>query len=87
MLRNAFTNSLTIIGLSFGFLLGNAFLIEFVFSWPGMAAYGVQSIIFQDFNAIVGVVFVVGFGFVVVNIIVDLLYGYLDPRVRLEYSD
>jgi peptide/nickel transport system permease protein len=86
MLRNAFTNSLTIIGLAFGFLLGNAFLVEFVFSWPGMAAYGVQSIIFQDFNAIVGVVMVVGFGFVLVNLIVDLLYGYLDPRVRLEHS-
>lgn len=87
MLRNAFTSSLTILGLSFGFLLGNAFLIEFVFSWPGMAEYGVQSIVYQDFNAIVGVVLVIGVGFVAVNLAVDILYGILDPRVRLEHGD
>lgn len=84
MLRNAFTSSLTIIGLSFGFLLGNAFLIETVFAWPGMARYGVQAILFQDFNAIVGVVIVVGFAYVLANFTVDILYGYLDPRVRLR---
>lgn len=82
MLKNAFTSSLTIIGLTFGFLLGNAFLVEFVFSWPGMAAYGVNSILFQDFNAIVGVTIIIGFGFVVINLIVDFLYSWLDPRVR-----
>lgn len=84
MLRNAFTSSLTIIGLAFGFLLGNAFLVEIVFAWPGMARYGVQAILYQDFNAIVGVTIVVGVGFVSANFIVDMLYGYLDPRVRLE---
>ncbi|AUV84188.1 peptide ABC transporter (plasmid) [Salinigranum rubrum] len=84
MLRNAFTSSLTVIGLAFGFLLGNAFLVEIVFAWPGMARYGVQAILYQDFNAIVGVTIVVGIGFVTANFIVDLLYGYLDPRVRLE---
>lgn len=82
MLKNAFTSSLTIIGLTFGFLLGNAFLVEFVFSWPGMAAYGVNSILFQDFNAIVGVTITIGFGFVFINLIVDFLYSWLDPRVR-----
>jgi peptide/nickel transport system permease protein len=84
MLRNAFTSSLTVIGLAFGFLLGNAFLVEIVFAWPGMARYGVQAILYQDFNAIVGVTIVVGVGFVSANFVVDLLYGYLDPRVRLE---
>jgi len=83
MLRNAFTSSLTVIGLSFGFLLGNAFLVEIVFAWPGMARYGVEAILYQDFNAIIGVTIVVGVGFVAANFIVDLLYGYLDPRVRL----
>lgn len=86
MLRNAFTSSLTVIGLAFGFLLGNAFLVEIVFAWPGMARYGVQAILYQDFNAIIGVTIVVGFGFVTANFLVDLLYGYLDPRVRLEDS-
>ncbi|MFP8890516.1 ABC transporter permease [Natrialbaceae archaeon A-CW2] len=82
MLKNAFTSSLTIIGLSLGFLIGNAFLVEIVFGWPGMARYGVDAIVFQDFNAIVGVVIVVGIAFVIINTIVDLLYGYLDPRIR-----
>lgn len=82
MLKNAFTSSLTIIGLSFGFLMGNAFLIELIFSWPGMARYGVNAILFRDFNAIVGIVIVVGFIFVTTNLVVDLLYAYLDPRVR-----
>lgn len=82
MLKNAFTSSLTIIGLAFGFMLGNAFLIEIIFSWPGFARYGVDALLFQDFNAIVGVVIVVGIGFVTANLIVDILYGYLDPRVR-----
>lgn len=86
MLRNAFTSSLTIIGLAFGFLLGNAFLIETVFAWPGMARYGVQAILYQDFNAIVGVVIVVGVAYVFANLIVDILYGYLDPRVRLDHG-
>ncbi|GGC71951.1 ABC transporter permease [Haloferax sulfurifontis] len=84
MLQNAFTSSLTVAGLAFGFLLGNAFLVEIVFAWPGMARYGVQAILYQDFNAIVGVTIVVGIGFVTANFVVDLLYGYLDPRVRLE---
>ncbi|MFC5972966.1 ABC transporter permease [Halomarina salina] len=84
MLRNAFTSSLTVIGLALGFLLGNAFLVEIVFAWPGMARYGVQAILYQDFNAIVGVTIVIGIVFVTTNFAVDLLYGYLDPRVRLE---
>ncbi len=86
MLRNAFTSSLTVIGLSFGFLLGNAFLVETVFAWPGMARYGVQAIVNQDFNAIVGVVIVVGFAYVLANFVVDVLYGTLDPRVRLRHG-
>lgn len=83
MLKNAFTSSLTIIGLAFGFLLGNAFLVEIVFAWPGMASYGVNAILYQDFNAIVGVTMVVGLAFVSANLVVDVLYGYLDPRVRM----
>lgn len=82
MLKNAFTSTLTIIGLTYGFLLGNAFLVEAVFSWPGMAQYGIQAVIYKDFNAIVGVTMVVGIAFAVGNLIVDILYGYLDPRIK-----
>lgn len=81
MLKNAFTSTLTIIGLEFGFLIGNAFLIEIVFVWPGMARYGVDAIIFQDSNAIIGVTMITGLVFVSANLVVDLLYGFLDPRV------
>lgn len=82
MLRNAFTSTLTIIGLTYGFLLGNAFLVETVFAWPGMAQYGVQAVINKDFNAVVAVTMVVGIAYVFINMIVDMLYGYLDPRIR-----
>ncbi|MFB6187437.1 MAG: ABC transporter permease [Halobacteriaceae archaeon] len=81
ILKNSFTSALTIIGLEFGFLIGNAFLVEIVFAWPGMARYGVKAILFHDFNAVVGIVIVVGVAFVLANLFVDVLYGYLDPKV------
>lgn len=84
MLRNAFSSSLTVIGLAFGVLLGGAFVVEIVFAWPGMASYGVRSIIFQDFNAVMAVVMIIGVAYLIINFIIDLLYGVLDPRIRLE---
>lgn len=84
MLKNAFTSSLTVIGLAFGTLIGGAFVVEIVFGWPGMARYGVRSIQFQDFNAVMGVVMVVGVSYLTINFVVDILYAYLDPRIRLE---
>ncbi|WP_066248349.1 ABC transporter permease [Neobacillus drentensis] len=84
MLKNAFASTLTIIGLSFGALLGNAFLVEAVFGWPGMAQYGVQGVIYKDYNAIVGVTLVIGVAFAVANLIVDVLYGILDPRIKYD---
>jgi peptide/nickel transport system permease protein len=82
LLKNAFTATLTIIGLSYGFLLGNAFLVEYVFAWPGLAFYGVDALLFKDFNGVIAVTLVVGMAYAVVNLVVDILYGYIDPRVR-----
>jgi peptide/nickel transport system permease protein len=82
VLRKSFAATLTIIGLDYGFLLGSAFLVEIVFSWPGMASYGVQAILQTDINAIVGVTLVIGVGFLFANFVVDVLYGVFDPRVR-----
>jgi peptide/nickel transport system permease protein len=82
MLRNALTATLTVIGLSYGFLLGNAFLVEAVFGWPGIGSYGVSAILSNDFPAIAGVTLVMGTTFVLVNTLVDLLYAYVDPRIR-----
>lgn len=81
VLRKSFASILTIIGLDYGFLLGSAFVVELVFSWPGMASYGVQSILQKDINAIVGVTLVIGAAFLIVNFLVDVLYGVFDPRV------
>ncbi|MFQ5795428.1 MAG: ABC transporter permease [Candidatus Bipolaricaulia bacterium] len=84
MLKNAFTSTLTVIGLLFGFFLAGAFVVETVFAWPGMARYGVQAVLFKDFNAVVAVTLIIGLTYVLVNAIVDVLYGYLDPRIRLR---
>lgn len=81
-LKSAISSTLTVVGLSYGFLLGNAFLVETVFSWPGMASYGVQSVLYKDFNAVVAVTMVAGAVFAVANLLVDICYGYLDPRVK-----
>lgn len=83
MLKNAFTAALTIIGLLYGFFLAGAFVVETVFSWPGMARYGVRAFIYKDFNAIIGVVLVIAVAYAVINILVDIGYGLLDPRIRL----
>ncbi|RMF84047.1 MAG: ABC transporter permease, partial [Nitrospinota bacterium] len=82
MLKNAFTSTLTIIGLLYGFFLGGSFLVETVFTWPGMARYGIRGLIHKDFNAVVGVTLAVGIGYSLVNFLVDICYGYLDPRIR-----
>jgi peptide/nickel transport system permease protein len=84
MLRPAFVPPLTITGLEFASLIGNAFVVELVFSWPGMAAYGVRTILQKDLNAVMGVVIVSGVFFVVVNLLIDLLVGFVDPRVRIR---
>ncbi len=84
VLKNAFSSALTVIGLSYGFLLGNAFLVEAVFAWPGIGLYGVDSLLFKDLNAVMGVTLVVGVAFAVANLLVDVAYGYLDPRIRYE---
>ena len=84
MLKNAFNATLTTVGLMLGWLLGNAFLVEQVFSWPGIARYGINSVLRNDFNAIVAVTLVVGLGYLVINFVVDLLYRFLDPRIRLQ---
>ena len=86
MLRPSFVPPLTILGLEFASLIGNAFVVEMVFAWPGMASYGVRTILQKDFNAVMGVVMVSGLFFVFANLIIDVLVGYVDPRVRIKGS-
>jgi peptide/nickel transport system permease protein len=74
--------SLTIIGLDLAAMLGNAFLVEAVFGWPGLSRYGVQVILRKDLNAIVGTVLIIAALFILMNVIVDLLTSLLNPRIR-----
>ena len=83
-LRPAMIPTLTILGLDFSVMLGSAFLVELVFNWPGLARYGVYAMLQKDLNAIVGTVLVIGAMFVVVNILVDLVVTYINPRIRLQ---
>ncbi|MBI4012370.1 MAG: ABC transporter permease [Candidatus Rokubacteria bacterium] len=81
-LRNGLTSVLTLVGMTYGALIENAFLVEVVFGWPGISAYGAAAVIAKDFNAVVGVTLVIGLSFLFANLAVDLLYGLADPRVR-----
>lgn len=83
-LRPAMIPTLTIVGLDFAAMLGTAFLVEAVFSWPGMARYAVQAILTKDLNAIVGNTLIIATFFLFINILVDLLVGYVNPKIRFR---
>lgn len=87
MLKPSMIPTMTILGLDFAALLGNAFLVEAVFNWPGIARYGVEVILRKDLNAIVAVVMIIGLFFVVINFLIDIAVGYLDPRIRLAQGE
>ena len=81
-LRNALIPTITVIGTSFGSLLGGAVVTETVFGWPGMGKFVVDSISYLDFPAIMGFTIVISTGYVFINLIVDILYGLLNPQIR-----
>jgi ABC-type dipeptide/oligopeptide/nickel transport system permease component len=81
-LRNALIPVVTLIGLQIGFLLGGAVVTETVFSWPGVGRLAVGAILSSDFPMAQGTIIVLSLGFILINLVVDLLYGVLDPRVR-----
>ena len=81
-LRNALIPLLSIVGLQFAGLLGGAFIIEWVFGWPGLGRLAVDAILNRDIPVIQGVVLVAAAVFVAVNLCVDLLYALVDPRIR-----
>jgi ABC-type dipeptide/oligopeptide/nickel transport system permease component len=83
-IRNATIPIITIVGLEFGTLLGGAVITETVFSFPGIGRLLVTSIQVRDYAVVQACVVVISTAFVLVNLVVDLLYGYLDPRVRLS---
>ena len=83
ILRNALIGTVTQIGLIFGLLLAGTVVVEAVFDWPGLGLYAVQSIMNSDYNAIMGFTLITGTMFILINLLVDVLQGVMDPRSEL----
>jgi len=88
VLRHAFRNSLvplvTIVGLQFGAVLTGAVITETIFAWPGVGRLLIQSITFRDYPLVQGCILLIAIAYVSVNLVTDLVYGFLDPRIRFE---
>lgn len=83
-LRNTMIPTVTVLGLQLGALLGGSVVVESVFAWPGVGWLMLQGIQNHDLPLVRAVVLVIGIGFVLINLIVDILYGRLDPRIRYD---
>lgn len=83
-LKNALIPVVTVVGLQYGFLLGGAVVTETIFAWPGVGRLAMQAILQRDYPVVQGCVLLVALAFVLVNLLVDVLYGWLDPRIRFE---
>lgn len=81
-LRNALVPITTVIGLNIGFLLGGTVIVETIFGWPGVGSLAVTAINQRDYPVVQATVMLFAFTFVIVNLVVDLLYGVIDPRIR-----
>jgi len=83
-LRNSLVPLLTIIALQFGAVLTGAVITETIFAWPGIGRLLIQSIGFRDYPTVQGCILLIAFTYVTVNLVTDVLYGFLDPRIRFE---
>ncbi|MGF9978781.1 ABC transporter permease [Viridibacillus arvi] len=83
-LKNAIIPVLTVIGLQMGLLLGGAILTETIFSWPGIGRYIYDAIGYRDYPVIQSGILVIAFVFVMINLIVDILYSFIDPRIKYD---
>jgi peptide/nickel transport system permease protein len=83
-LKNAIIPVLTVIGLQMGMLLGGAILTESIFAWPGIGRYIFDAIQYRDYPVIQSGILIIAFIFVMINLIVDLLYSFIDPRIKYE---
>lgn len=83
-LRNSLVDVITIVGLQFGFLLAGSVLVETVFAIPGLGSLLVSSILFRDYTVVQSVLLMFTFQFMVVNLIVDILYGVFNPKIKYE---
>jgi ABC-type dipeptide/oligopeptide/nickel transport system permease component len=83
-LKNALIPIVTVVGLQFGLLLGGAVLTETVFAWPGVGRLIVDSVLARDYPVIQGTILIFGLLYILVNLMVDILYAFIDPRIRYD---
>lgn len=83
-LRNSLVDVITIVGLQFGFLLAGSVLVETVFAIPGIGSLLINSILFRDYTVVQTVLLIFTFQFIIINLIVDVLYGIANPKIRYE---
>ena len=83
-LRNALIPIITILGLQFGTLLAGTIVTETIFSWPGIGRLTVQAISSRDYPLLQGCILAIALSYVLVNLLTDVLYSFIDPRVRLS---
>jgi ABC-type dipeptide/oligopeptide/nickel transport system permease component len=81
-LRNALIPALTILGFTFAYLITGSVLVETIFSWPGIGSYAVEAARALDYPAITGVTIIGGLGFLIANLLTDIAYAAVDPRMR-----
>lgn len=87
ILKNALISIITVIGLQFGYLMSGSFFIEIIFAYPGIGRLSVNAIMDKNFTVVQGVLLVVSSVYVLVNLVVDILYVYIDPRIRLARAE
>ena len=83
LMKSSSASVITVMGLDFAALVGNAFLVEKIFNWPGLSRYGMNAMLNKDLNAICAVILIIGMVFLIVNLVVDLIIASIDPRIRL----
>jgi glutathione transport system permease protein len=83
-LRNALIPVVTMMGLQFGFLLGGSILVEAVFNWPGLGRLLVDAVQMRDYPVIQTLVLLFSLEFILINLVVDVLYGYINPTIRYK---
>ncbi len=83
LFKPSFIPVVSVMGLDLAALMGNAFLVEKIFNWPGLSRYGINAMMTKDLNAISAVIIIIGLIYLVVNIVVDIVIAALDPRIRL----
>jgi len=81
-LKNALIPTVTVMGLQVGFLIGGAIVVETLFAMPGLGTFGIDAIIARDYQQVQGFALITAVAFVVINLLVDLMYTFLDPRIR-----